>query len=185
MLLDTIERNDTQKQVRLVCIEVLRSKGEPIPVQNVPTLITLPERHTLTGKAVFDYLLLPGKGKLLIQVQNNNGPAPKLQPTDASTDAFGDINPSAFSFSTSGFGDTFTDINHEGSTIDSGLDDRSYQWTKITDQETTAVSVSNFTPEETRAKKPQMDLETYKMQRDMDLQLDVNPNMVSPPNFPR
>lgn len=183
MLLETIRRNDKSGQVKLVCIEVLRAKGQTIPVESVPTLITLPERYTLTGKAVFDYLLLPGKGKLLTPVNKPNeaidetSAGPPLESTD----------PIAFSIgSISGFGDNFTDINHQGNTIDVGNTDRLYNWTLIADQEKAPMAIGNFAPEETRTKKPSIDLETFKMHRDMDLQQnDLNTTLVIPPSFTR
>jgi hypothetical protein len=192
MLLETIQRNDTNHQVKLVCVEVLRAKKQPIPVETVPTLVTLPDRRLLTGKAVFDYLLLPGKGKLLIKIDHNNGsgPSPGSGPAPAPAPApapIEELDPMAFTLGGSkGFGDAFTAIEHEGSTIDSGHADRLYQWTKISDQEHTDVSISSFSPEETRSKKQSVDMETFKMQRDMDLQKsDINTTMVIPPSFTR
>lgn len=194
MLLETISRNDKQGQVKLVCVEVLRSKGQHIPVSSVPTLITLPERHVLTGKSVFDYLLLPGKGKLLIPVNkqaesaSTSASAPASRAPEQNNQDIGGADPMAFSINGigKGLGDKFTDINHEGSTIDIGNPDRAYQWTLIADQEKTPMSIGNFSPEDTRPKKPQIDLETFKMQRDLDLQQsDLNTTMLVPPSFTR
>ena len=71
MLLQTIERPDSQKMVKLVCIEALRS---PLPqIHSVPALVTLPERQLLFGKAVFDYLLLPRSGKLIVGNSGGGG----------------------------------------------------------------------------------------------------------------
>jgi hypothetical protein len=191
MLLETIQRHDSKNQVKLVCIEVLRAKGEAIPVTTVPTLVTLPERRCLIGKAVFDYLLLPGKGKLLIQVQTaatGGGPEPVASPAAAVAASTDPLDPIAFSLSSingGAFGDSFTDINHTESTTASQLDDRSYQWAKIDDQ--SPIAVGNFSPEETRSKKPAIDLDQFKMQRDMDLhtQSDLNTTVVLPPSFTR
>lgn len=184
MLLDTVKRSDHKGMVKLVCIEVLRSKGERVPIESVPTLITLPDRRVLTGKAVFDYLLLPGKGKLLTPINKaaESGAHATVGGPGPSSD-----DPMAFSMGSLGFGESFTDINHEGSTAsDCGSDDRSFQWTPISNQEQTPLAISNFTPEETRSKKPSVDLETFKMKRDMDLQQsEMNMGMVSPPSFTR
>jgi hypothetical protein len=180
MLLETIQRHDTTQQVKLVCVEVLRSKGQQIPVSTVPTLITLPERRQFVGKAVFDYLLLPGKGKLLIPVQTP--PAQNQQPQSQTQTQIHD--PIAFTFN-SNFGDYFTDIDHSESTTDKFRDDRNYILSKLDDQ--TPISVGNFSPEETRQRKPSIDLEQFKMQRDMDLHSpdDVNPSLALPPAFTR
>ena len=196
MLLETIQRNDTQNQVKLVCVEVLRSKGEKVPEQVtcVPTMITLPERRVYTGKAVFDYLLLPGKGKLLMAVNQAavNGTArtdetasrSSHEPSHSQNGAGPEIDPIAFTLGE--FGETFTDINHNGSIGEGVLPDKMYTWTLIADQEDTPMSVSTFKPEETRPKKPMIDIERYKMERDMDLQQsDINTSVVVPPSFTR
>ena len=186
MLLETIQRHDTTNQIKLVCLEVLRAKGQPIPVKTVPTLITLPERRCLEGKAVFDYLLLPGTGKLLISVQTPKAPAQggQVPPTPQPEEAAG---PLAFSLTSlnGSFGDQFTDINHTESTTNAHLNDRGYQWTLIDGG--APISVGNFAPEETRNKKQTIDLDKFKMQRDMDLhsESDLKTNVVLPPSFTR
>jgi hypothetical protein len=185
MLLETIQRHDTKNQIKLVCVEVLKAKGENVPSQVtcVPTLLTLPERRLLTGKLVFDYLLLPGKGKLLMPVNEaahtiaetaQTGSVPNGQPQDP------------IAFTIGGFGESFTDINHQGSIGEGVLPDKAYNWTLISDHENTPMSVSDFKPEETRPKKPAIDIERYKMERDMDLQQsDINTTVVVPPSFTR
>jgi len=189
MLLETIQRHDTTNQIKLVCVEVLRSKGQTIPVTTVPTLITLPERRVLVGKAVFDYLLLPGSGKLLISVQKadpaqGQGQAPAAA---AAAAAPSQNDPVAFSLTAlnGSFGDQFTDINHTGSTTNTHLEDRGYQWTLIDNN--APISVGNFSPEETRNKKQTIDLDSFKMQRDMDLhsESDLTSEVVLPPSFTR
>lgn len=193
MLLDTIERSDKTGMVKLVCVEVLRAKGERVPaqVQSVPALLTLPERRLLTGKAVFDYLLLPGTGKLLIPInqaaddaaKGNGNAVNSSVPNEAPS-----IGADPTAFSVGGFSDSFTDINHEGSSsiVDTASPDRTYQWTLIADQEQIPMSIANTSPEETRMKKQTIDLDAYKMQRDMDLQQsDLNTTLFVPPSFTR
>lgn len=170
MLIDTIQRSSKPDQIKLVCIEVLRSRGQPVPVASVPTLITLPEKHIYIGKAVFDYLLLPGRGKLLTSISNTS-PTTQAQPEP---DQSLPEDPIAFSMAGGSFADTYTDINHVGSTVDAGDEgtDTNYvsSWTTITSQEKAPLSISQFTPEETRNKKSGIDMEAFKMKRDMDLQ---------------
>ena len=170
MLIDTIKRNNKTDEIKLVCIEVLRSKGQAVPVSSVPTLITLPDKRTYTGKAVFDYLLLPGRGKLLTPINNaaSPGPGPGPSPSPMPSQP---VDPMAFSMTGGSFADSYTDINHVGSTADC-VDDTNYvsSWTTITAQDKVPLSVSQFTPEETRNKKPAIDMEAFKMKRDMDLQ---------------
>lgn len=67
MLLESIQRHDTEKQVKMVCIEVLRSKGMKIDpkIHSVPAMFFPKTNDILFGKEVFDYLFLPGRGKLV------------------------------------------------------------------------------------------------------------------------
>jgi hypothetical protein len=155
-------------------------------------LITLPERRVLVGKAVFDYLLLPGSGKLLISVQKadpeqGQAQAPAIPTASASASAPAQNDPVAFSLTAFNgcFGDQFTDINHTGSTTNTHLEDRGYQWTLIDNN--APISVGNFSPEETRNKKQTIDLDSFKMQRDMDLhsESDLTSEVVLPPSFTR
>lgn len=67
VLLDTIQRHDTKKTIKLVCVDckinIIKNK-----ITNVPALMFLPSKEIIYGKAVFDYLLLPNRGYLF----NNN-----------------------------------------------------------------------------------------------------------------
>ena len=187
MLLDTIKRSNKADLFKLVCIEMLRSRGQQVPVTNVPTLVTLPDKHMYTGKAVFDYLLLPGSGKLLTAMNNaastsqgqsgaGSGPSPN---SSVGTNQLGD-DPIAFSMTGASFADTYTDVNHVGSTIESNAGETNYvtPWTTLTAQDVEPLSASQFTPEETRNKKESIDLDAFKMKRDMDLQAG---NALPPP----
>lgn len=66
-LLEEIKRKDVRGQVRLVSIEALRAGGRALPpnIHSVPALLTLPDKNMMFGRPVFDYLFLPGSGKLL------------------------------------------------------------------------------------------------------------------------
>jgi hypothetical protein len=148
---------------------------------------------------VFDYLLLPGTGKLLTPINqaavdasgggsggggDGNGNAANNGVSNEPPSIGAD--PSALSVG--GFSDSFTDINHEGSSsiVDTANPDRTYQWTLIADQEQIPMSIANISPEETRTKKHTIDLDAYKMQRDMDLQQsDLNTTLFVPPSFTR
>lgn len=185
MLLETISRSERSQDVKLVCLEILREKGAAVPsqIKSVPTLITMPEKQVLSGKAVFDYLLLPGKGKLLMPVSNVASNDSSRQDKEEKAREVG-ADPEAFTFG--GFGDAYTNINHQGSIAEADEFDKVYTWTAITDQEKAPISVSSITPEDTRPKKNMIDLDTYKMQRDMDLQQsDINTNVLIPPSFTR
>lgn len=187
MLLDTIERHDSNKMIKIVSIEALKAKGQPIPprITAVPALILLPSKDVLIGKAVFDYLLLPGKGKLLTALGASKQQAPST--TSPSNDPVAPANePMAYSIASSGLSDAFSSIE-EQDTPSYGLDDRSYAWATL-DKEPESVAVFSNSPfqEETRMKKNLPDLDAIKSQRDMELtQNDLNTCQLLPPTATR
>ena len=68
MLLDSVSRHDKNKIVKLVSIETLISENRlPPQIHSVPAMMIVLEKKFLYGKQVFDYLLLPGTGKLINQ----------------------------------------------------------------------------------------------------------------------
>jgi hypothetical protein len=74
MLKETISTYDSNNElIKLVCIDVLRKKGQNIPsqIKSVPALFKIPNKEIIFGKDVFDYLLLPGSGILLKQKEKN------------------------------------------------------------------------------------------------------------------
>lgn len=66
VLLETIERHDKNKMIKLVSIDLLRTLKKPIDpkIHSVPALLILNSKEYLFGKAVFDHLLLPNRGVL-------------------------------------------------------------------------------------------------------------------------
>ena len=66
VLLETIQKHDKTKMIKLVSIDTLRSLKKPIDpkIHSVPALLLLNTKEYLFGKAVFDYLLLPNRGIL-------------------------------------------------------------------------------------------------------------------------
>jgi hypothetical protein len=66
ILLDTIKRHDTEKKIKLVSIDLLRSMKKNIDpkIHSVPALMFPTTKELIFGKAVFDYLLLPNRGVL-------------------------------------------------------------------------------------------------------------------------
>lgn len=68
MLLDSVQRMDAKGVVKKVCIDTLRQTHPGLYKQlnAVPALMLLPSREILYGKQVFDYLLLPSRGKLVV-----------------------------------------------------------------------------------------------------------------------
>ena len=66
ILLETIQKHDKNKMIKLVSIDTLRSLQKPIDpkIHSVPALLLLNTKEYLFGKAVFDYLILPNRGVL-------------------------------------------------------------------------------------------------------------------------
>lgn len=67
MLLDSVRRMDANGAVKLMNIESLKHTHPNVYQQlnAVPALMLLPSKEILYGKSVFDYLLLPARGKLV------------------------------------------------------------------------------------------------------------------------
>ena len=185
MLLDTVNRHDVKKQIKPVSIDALRAQNKPLPPQihSVPALYVSTTKDMLFGKQVFDYLLLPGKGKLLVDV----GPAPdeNAPPASAGPSKDGPMEPAAYSITSSGMSDGFAIIEDDQHPMN-GLVDRSYQWTSVHTNTPISVPASSPLQEETRSKKTLLDLDAYKAQRDLELkQSDLNTTQLLPPSFTR
>lgn len=169
MLLETIARHDTKKIIKLACIEHIKAARNKLPPQitHVPALMILPEKKILFGKQVFDYLLLPNQGILMVSQK------PAEEPQNLSNNSY---EPEAFSIlNNSGLSDSFSMIDNEDR-----LSDRSYNWTMINEDIPPLKPLSNDTTmnEDTRTKKT-IDLDAYKIQRDLELkQVDINPNQM-------
>jgi len=71
ILLDTIKKHDTNKTIKLVCIDTIINKIKDT-IKNVPALMFLPSKEIIYGKAVFDYLLLPNRGYLFTSKSGRN-----------------------------------------------------------------------------------------------------------------
>ena len=191
MLLDTIKRHDSQGMVKLACVEALRAKKQAIPSQihSVPALVLLPNKQTLFGKHVFDYLLLPGSGKLLTSPQTNAKPE-----SVANASANGNANspmgePFAYSMgSSSSLSDNFAMIEQDVHPMQ-GLQDRAYTWTSLQDSfDKAPVHATADAPiqEETRTRKSLPDLDSLRAQREMELkESDINTTQLIPPAFTR
>lgn len=186
MLLDTIKRHDSQGMVKLACVEGLRAKNQKIPPQihSVPALVLLPNKQTLFGKHVFDYLLLPGSGKLLVSMTSN----PNAKPEAPKVDANATSEPFAYSMgSASSLSDNFAMIEEDVHPMN-GLQDRAYTWTSLHDSFEKAATVYADAPmqEETRTRKSLPDLDSLRAQREMELkESDINTTQLIPPAFTR
>lgn len=169
MLLETIERHDKQKIIKLASIEDIKATRNKIPPQitHVPALMLLPEKKILFGKQVFDYLLLPNQGILMLS-QKATVEAPQINSAEYEPEAFSMLN-------NTGLSDSFSMIDSEDR-----LSDRTYSWTMINEEIPPLKPMTNDTTmnEDTRTKKS-LDLDAYKIQRDLELkQIDVNTNQM-------
>lgn len=174
MLIETIKRYDPEsKLIKFVSIDNLLLKGKSIPpqIKEVPCLITLPDRQMFIGKNVFDYLLLPGSGKLL---------APPPFRNESNINESMNMNePSSFVIGQK-YSDGFATFN-ESEEDDKGFDDRTYTWTTL-DSDVSINDSFTITAEETRKKSGTIDLDSYKIQRDLELkQNDLNNNTLPKP----
>ncbi len=145
-------------------------------IHSVPALMIIKDKNVIFGKQVFDYLLLPSRGKLMIEEESddkekgNNNIQSNLS------------EPGSFSFS-SGFSDYFTDI--DDTIKENGYNDRNYIWTTL-DNSGDVIIKDEIVPEETKTKKATIDLDAYKMQRELELkQNDINTNQLPPPSSTR
>jgi hypothetical protein len=173
MLLETIKRHDANKTIKLVSIESLKASGHAVPakIHSVPALMLLgPSREFMFGKAVFDYLLLPGTGRLLVP-KGPSGPTGRPAGTASSgSTATDELNLMAFSINHIGrSADNFASLSEDDNDGASGLSDRGYNWTSIQDIASVPDAQNNITAEETRSKKGLPDLDAFRAQRDVDL----------------
>jgi hypothetical protein len=180
MLIDTIERHDSQRTIKLVSLEALKQKGGRAPPQvtAVPALVLLPSKELLFGKAVFDYLLLPGKGKLLLA-----RPTAPSGATNAPPSAAGPAGePIAYTIGGGALSDAFAPIEHAPGEMVEALADRAYAWTTLGEEAATPAPADAPFQEQTRSKKSLPDLDSIRAQRELELsQNDLNTSHLMPP----
>jgi hypothetical protein len=184
MLLETISRHDGEKQIKLVCIEDLKNKGKSLgQVHSVPALLILPEKNLLFGKHVFDYLLLPGRGKLVAGNTGNTNEQKKVEGDIAQTGQSAsepvNLEPSAFNMGR-GYGDNYSMIDDEQCNS-TGENFKLYMWTSLDNAPNDIMSENVVMNAESRAKKEIPDINEFKARRDFELnQKDLNTNNMPP-----
>jgi len=90
MLMDTVARYDPEGLVlKSVCVDDVRV---PARIHSVPALMVLPSKELVFGRAAMDYLLLPGRGKLVSSAAPS---APMTPPTGPQPSGSG-ADPMAF-----------------------------------------------------------------------------------------
>lgn len=162
MLLEHIKRYDKEKVIKLVSIDDLRNKNINIEskIHSVPAFMILPSKELLFGKAVFDHLLLPGRG-ILCSSQNtrmdktgvggsgDNDIIPLNNTNNGSNG--GNANseesePLAFTLNTASFSDKFSIIEDETKE----LNDKNYNWDFITNDNNITDGIKNITGDDTQ-----------------------------------
>ena len=157
MLLEHIKRYDKEKIIKLVSIDDLRNKNYNIEskIHSVPAFMILPSKELLFGKAVFDHLLLPGRG-ILCGSQNTR--MDKIGIGGSSTTTGGTVEndviplvnsntnsdteegPLAFTLNTASFSDNFSIIEDETMV----LNDKNYNWDLITNDNNISDGIPNM-----------------------------------------
>ena len=157
MLLEHIKRYDKDKQIKLVSVDVLRSRQIKLDskIHAVPALMLMPSKEVIFGKAVFDHLLLPPRGVLCggqstrSDVKKENAiEAPDGSITKPSADIGNGSEPAAFSLS-SVLSDNFSNINDSIDTII----DKNYTWDVISNEGIVAYQPS-ITDTNSRSQQP-------------------------------
>jgi hypothetical protein len=164
--------------IKQVCIETL---DKPLPqIHSVPALLTLPDKKFMFGKNVFDYLLLPGKGRLVTSspandMEKRSGSGPGTGTSTGTGNVSPNSDPIAFTIGARGLSDNYAPI--ESIENDYGNDDRVYNWTNITDLGSAPdVNVNQFN-QEVKVKKELPSLSDFQSQRSLELtQNDLNNN---------
>ena len=135
MLLEHIKRYDTDKIIKLVCVDSLRSQNIKLDskIHSVPALVLIPSKEVLFGKSVFDHLLLPPRGALCGGQSTRNDKntkkenaldAPDSSVNNPTLEVRNNDEPSAFSLGGFKMSDNFSNIDD---TIESIID-KNYNW---------------------------------------------------------
>jgi hypothetical protein len=184
MLIETIHRHDSQKKIKLVCVENLINSGRSLSkIHSVPALVLLPENRYLFGKQVFDYLLLPGTGKLLVQSQSPIN----VNQQNTTEKSSNDTEPAAFNMNSYGLSDNFSSIDDDNYN-EHGDANRLYNWTSINFQQESTntgddgrISQEFQLNQESRSKKELPDISEFQARRAIELnQNDLNVSILPP-----
>ena len=181
MLLEHLKRYDKEKIIKLVSIDDLRNKNIDIEskIHSVPAFMILPSKEILFGKAVFDHLLLPGRG-ILCSTQSTRldktgtgsgtGDSDVLMPlanTGSGNGVGGEDEPLAFTLNTASFSDNFSIIENDTQE----LSDKNYNWDFITNDSNISDGIKNISSDAsdttmTKSEKTTNSLEELKKLRD-------------------
>lgn len=176
MLIDNIKRYNATEHFKLVNIDVYLSKGVSLPkiINSVPSLLFTENKNLLSGKQVFDFLLVPGKGFLFNLPKKGDGTSKSTESKNNTTIE----EPISFSIVGNSLGDGFSMIDDEPGKIN---ENRINYWADINEnQKIETTEDDNGTNKETRTKKELPDLGNLQSSREMDLQKYLNNNPLPP-----
>lgn len=160
MLLESIKRHDSQKQIKMVSIEAIRNNNMAIDpkIHSVPAMLFPKTNEVIFGKAVFDYLFLPGRGKLLMGTSNtkDRDTEVKTEPTGA-PQAVGE----PIAYVSSIIGQDFESLD-----ATDNKNDISFKWGTIDGHNDQLIDTRAIPDEENKKKLPSME-DIMKM-RDLD-----------------
>lgn len=150
MLIDNINRYDKEKKIKLVCIDDLICENIEIErkIESVPAFMILPSKEILYGKAVFDHLLLPGRG-ILTNNQNTRLDKPEKNESNNSTainippeniNKSDNNEPLAFVLNGFNFSDNFSSIDDNKEECK----DKCYNWDYISNDKTISEDIENI-----------------------------------------
>lgn len=186
MLLEHLKRYDKEKIIKLVSIDDLRSKNIDIEskIHSVPAFMILPSKEILFGKAVFDHLLLPGRGILcstqstrLDKTASGTGtggnesdvlmPLANTGSGSGNGNVGGEDEPLAFTLNTASFSDNFSIIENDTQE----LNDKNYNWDFITNDSNISDGIKNISGDASdgtmsKSEKTSQSLEELKKLRD-------------------
>jgi len=166
VLLETISRHDTEKTIKTVSIDLLRTLKKPIDpkIQSVPALLLVNTKEYLFGKAVFDYLLLPNRG-VLFSGQSSRGEKKELGTNQPHGNADVSDEPSAFSLGTITT-EMFSPIDEN----DTSLSNRNFNWEVIgeSSSEISQETIDKYSNDSGSSKKNLPTMEDIMKQRASD-----------------
>jgi|APGre2960657373_1045057.scaffolds.fasta_scaffold00081_33 hypothetical protein len=182
MLLDSVKRYDTNGAVKLCCVEQIR-KSNPKVLQRismVPALILSPtggSKEILFGKDVFDFLLLPNRGRLMQPSLSKKEESPQSITTSAPINVVQD-GPDGFELTASA--GNFTFIENEAE-IPNAL---GHLWSSVNeDKPIGELAPTQAINSDQRSKKDLPTMESIMAQRDNDVSF-MKPNNPPPGGRP-
>jgi len=178
MLLNQLDQYGVKKHFKVVNVEKILSKGLKLPesVTVVPSLMLMPQKNVLSGKQLFDYLLLPNKG--LVFLLDKQALSQKSD-TDKGTASNELDGPSAFGFKNNCSSDLFSFIEEDSHESDPH---KQYNWSNLQDDGVilTNEMMSASTAEASSGGKSTPDLSKLQSDRAMDLQNYLNTSTLPP-----